>query len=128
MTMTDEDALSELYEDMYRGMLTRDRTLLEQVLAPDFVLVHMTGMHQSREQFVAAVEDGTLRYFSAKTEGLDVRVSGSGDRATATVAGRSRVSAAVFGGGRHTWPLEQDLSCVKVAGRWQVTRSVASTY
>lgn len=122
--MDDEQALRDLYEDMYRGMVTKDRERLERVLAPEFVLVHMTGMHQSREEYLQAIANGTLNYYSASTEGFDVRVLGN----EATVVGRSRVSAAVFGGGRRTWPLQQRLTCRKAANGWRITRSVASTY
>ena len=35
---------------------------------------------------------------------------------------------AVFGGGKHTWRLEQDLTLVTRDGKWRITRSEASTY
>jgi len=50
----------------------------------------------------------------------------SGD--TATLIGKSRVNAAVFGGGWHTWRLEQDLQLVKKNGTSLITLSEASTY
>lgn len=43
-------------------------------------------------------------------------------------AGRSRVTAAVFGGGRHIWPLQLRFKLVKRDGRWQFTESRASTF
>jgi hypothetical protein len=47
---------------------------------------------------------------------------------TATIRGCSRVNAAVFGGGRHTWRLQQDLRAEKRDGAWLLTESRASTY
>ena len=46
----------------------------------------------------------------------------------ATLRGRSRVNAAVFGGGRHTWRLQLSFRLVKHNGRWQFTAASASTY
>ena len=47
---------------------------------------------------------------------------------TAALIGKSRVHAAVFGGGWHTWRLEQDLKLVKKDGRWLITLSEAGTW
>lgn len=66
-----------------------------------FVLIHMTGMHQSKREYIRAIMDGTLNYYSEETDSIDVSVSGD----TAVMTGHSKVAAAVFGGGRHTWRL-----------------------
>ena len=47
---------------------------------------------------------------------------------TAVLTGQSYVAAAVFGGGRSNWRLQQKCSFKKVDGAWKITRSVASTY
>ena len=36
---------------MYQGMVEKDASILREVLAPEFVLVHMTGMRQPLEAF-----------------------------------------------------------------------------
>lgn len=100
--MDDLQQISALYERMYKAMIAKDAEVLRQVHAPDFVLVHMTGMQQSREQYIRCIVDGTLNYYSAETEDLDITVNGN----EAVLRGRSRVTAAVFGGGRHTWRLQ----------------------
>ena len=120
----DKQQLTALYERMYKAMIAKDSIVLDEVHADDFVLVHMTGMRQSKAGYIRAIMDGTLNYYSAVTEGLDITVSG--DRAV--IDGHSRVEAAVFGGGRHTWPLSLHFEARKQDGRWRMTRSQASTY
>lgn len=123
--MSEEERLRDLYRQMYQAMIKKSRNALEEILDPDFVLVHMTGMRQPKDVFIRAVEDGTLNYYTEQTDSAEVTISGD----TATVIGKSRVNAAVFGGGRHTWRLEQDLTCKKSAdGTWQIVKSAASTY
>ena len=124
ISMTEEQQISSLYERMYTAMIQKDEAVLHEVHAEDFVLVHMTGMHQTREQYISAIMDGTLNYYSAETEDLQVTVNGD----EATLRGRSRVNAAVFGGGRHTWRLELLFRLRKERGVWRFTRSEASTY
>ena len=124
LSMTDEQQISSLYERMYTAMIAKDEAVLREVHAEDFLLVHMTGMHQTREQYIRAIMDGTLNYYSAETEDLQISVNGD----EATLRGRSRVNAAVFGGGRHTWRLELLFRLRKERGVWRFTCSEASTY
>ena len=42
--------------------------------------------------------------------------------------GNTAVAAAVFGGGRSNWHLQQKCSLKKTNGVWKITRSVAGTY
>jgi len=93
-------------------------------MADDYVLVHMTGVRQSREEFLSGLRDGTFRYDSAEHDGIEVRVDGD----TATMTGRSRVAAAVYGGRKHSWRLQGDFTLRKEDGAWKLTGSRASTY
>lgn len=120
----DKQQLAALYERMYKAMIAKDSTVLDEVHADDFVLVHMTGMHQSKPVYIRAIMDGTLNYYTAVTEELDIDVDGD----KAVITGHSRVEAAVFGGGRHTWPLSLRFEARKENGIWRFTRSQASTY
>ena len=58
------------------------------------------------------------------TDELDIKIDGD----KARMIGRSRVNAAVYGGGRHTWRLQMDSQLQKTDGQWRITYSRASTY
>lgn len=122
--MPDVELCRAAYRELYRAMIEKDVPALEAVLDDTFVLIHMTGMRQPKRAFIRAVADGTLNYFSAVHEDVAVTVSGN----TATLVGKSRVSAAVFGGGRHEWRLRQDLTLARRGEGWRITRSAAETY
>ena len=121
---TDESQIKTLYREMYEAMVAKDTVTLNRVHADDFVLTHMTGMHQSKQEYIKAIAGGTLNYYSAEHEQIEIKVSGN----HATLTGRSRVTAAVFGGGRHTWHLQLMFQLVKRDGQWQFTSARASTY
>ena len=89
-----------------------------------FVLIHMTGQRQSKEEFIAAVLDGTLNYYAVRHEGLPVTVRGD----QGELIGRAQVTAEVFGSRRETWPLQQALVLEKVDGSWKIVQSTASAY
>ena len=122
--MTDREKIENGYRQMYRGMVEKDRNLLDEVLDASFVLVHMTGMRQSKDAFIQAVENGTLNYFSASHQRMDVSLHGN----TAELLGQSMVDAAVFGGGRHIWRLQLRMSLALAGENWKITEARASTY
>ncbi len=122
--MEEKERIRNVYMKMYDGMIARNEAVLREVLDDSFVLVHMTGMRQPKEEFIGAVLNGTLNYYSAEHEHMPVDINGD----TAVLTGQSYVAAAVFGGGRSNWHLQQKCSMKKIDGEWKITRSVASTY
>jgi ketosteroid isomerase-like protein len=99
--MDDNEQIIKLYHDMYAAMVAKDEAELKRLHDDSFVLIHMTGMHQSKQEYIRAIMDGTLNYYSEQTDSLDIDIDGD----TAVMTGQSKVAAAVFGGGRHTWRL-----------------------
>ena len=122
--MTDKEQIMALYEAMYKAMIAKDTIALGNILSEDSVLVHMTGHRQSRKEYLSEIASGTLNYYSVNTDSLEITVNGDSARMT----GRSRVNAAVYGGGRHTWRLQMDSELRKVEGVWKITYSKASMY
>lgn len=124
--MTDEQACEQLFRNLCDASVRKDEAGMLAPLASDYALVHMTGMRQSAREYVDAVLDGTLNYSATEHESIEVAVAPDGK--TATIRARSLVTAAVFGGGWHTWRLQQDLKARKQDGTWLLVESRASTY
>jgi len=122
--MDDKQQIEALYREMYEAMVRKDTATLNRVHADDFVLTHMTGMHQSKPEYIQSIANGTLNYYSAEHEQMDIKVDGN----HATLTDRSMVNAAVYGGGRHTWRLQMKSKLAKTNGCWLFVESKASTY
>lgn len=122
--MTDEQMIKNLYEEMYSAMINKNKFVLEHIHDDSFVLIHMTGMRQTKKVYISSIMDGTLNYYSAQHEDIQVKVTGD----TARLIGQSRVNAAVFGGGRHTWRLQLEFQLIKRNDDWYFTMAAASTY
>ena len=123
-TMTDKEQIIQLYKEMYTAMVNKDRAELERVHDDSFVLVHMTGMRQPKEVYISSIMDGTLNYYSAEHEDMQADVKGN----TAVLIGKSKVTAAVFGGGKHTWRLQLRFQLMKKNSEWRFALASASTY
>ena len=122
--MDDAELIRELYREYWRCMIAKDADGLLGMMTDDYTLLHMTGVKQSAETFLKGLLDGTFNYYSAEHDSIEVTVSGD----QASMIGKSRVLAAVYGGGKHSWRLRGDFTLRKENGRWKLSSSSASTY
>lgn len=106
-------AIQALYQKMFRAMVDKDMKAMVEVHDASFVLIHMTGSRMNRDEYFDAVKDGTLNYYSAEHDDMEVKITGD----TATLTAKSRVTAAVYGGGKHTWRLQQNMKLKKIGGK-----------
>ena len=122
--MDDRIEITQLYYTLYTAMLKKDEAALDRVNDDSFELTHISGMRQSKKEYIRAVMNGTLNYYAATPDGLVLYLDGT----EAELTGRSRVSASVFGGEKRTWKLELDLNLKKTDHGWKFTQARASTY
>jgi len=123
-SMSDREQIEELYRIYWQCMISKDIAGMDRIMTEDYELRHMTGLRQPKQDFFRSVISGELNYYSAKHDKIIVEVSGD----TAAMTGKSRVEAAVYGGGRNTWRLQGDFTLRKEDGVWKLTASRASTY
>jgi ketosteroid isomerase-like protein len=122
--MDEKEQIRELYRTYWRYMIDKNADGLRSLMARDYYLLHMTGVKQSAEVFLRGLLDGTFNYYSADHDSIDVEIHGE----RASMTGRSRVVAAVYGGRRSSWRLQGDFTLRKEQGAWKLTSSRASTY
>ena len=122
--MTETDKIKDIYLKYWDGMIRKDTDLLRSLMAEDYYLEHMTGVRQSKETFLKGLVGGTFNYYSADHDSIEVHISGD----EAAMIGKSRVLAAVYGGGKHSWRLQGDFTLRKEQGDWLLTSSRASVY
>lgn len=124
MNMDEKELIRELYRKYWLYMIDKDAEGLRSLMAKDYYLLHMTGLKQPAETFLRGLLDGTFNYYSAEHDCIDVEINA--DRAS--MIGRSRVVAAVYGGRKSSWRLQGDFTLRKEEGAWRFTSSRASTY
>ena len=122
--MDDREAIRDLYRRYWHYMIEKNVAELRRLMSDDYVLMHMTGVRQSSDAFLSGLADGTFNYYSADHDSIDVKVNGD----TATMIGKSRVTAAVYDGRKSSWKLRGDFTLRKENGVWRMTGSKASTY
>ena len=105
-------------------MIEKNAAGLRRIMTEDYYLLHMTGVRQSREEFLRDLLDGTFNYYTADHDSIVVRIDGN----VAEMIGKSQVTAAVYGGRKNQWRLCGVFSLRNENGYWKLTNSKASTY
>ena len=116
--MSDEEQIKELYRTYWQYMIDKNADGLRKIMSSDYYLRHMTGVKQSVDEFLKGLLNGTFNYYSAEHDEITVKISGD----TATMTGKSRVLAAVYGGGKNSWYLQGDFTLRKEDGSSQAPR------
>ncbi len=123
--MTDEEQIIALYRDENKAMVAKDINKLNEILAPEMHLTHMTGYVQTKLEWIDQIQNGEMKYFDSYEEHIkDVSIDGN----KASLIGQNRVRASVWGGGVSTWPLEMKMYFIKNNGKWIISEQKASTY
>lgn len=113
-----EGQLEVLYQQARycQAMTEADTDTMRELIAEDTVFTHMSGRQQTREEYLADIQTGSLRYFTIRIENPTIVVDGD----TASISYTSVLNANAYGArgtyrmnGTH-WLEQQDGSWVTV--------------
>lgn len=124
LIMPDKELIRKLYIDLCDASINKDLDKLNEILSDDYILVHMTGMKQTKEDYIESVKSGELAYYKSRHESIDVNINGE----EATIIGKTKTLASPFGLSKSWWNLRQDLKAKKIDGKWMLIYSKASSY
>ena len=122
--MTDKEQIEEIYKNLSKASIDKDINLLNSILADDYILVHMTGMQQTKEDYINSVVNEELIYYEAIHEKIDIEIN----RNKAKVIGKTKTLASPFGMSKNWWRLKQKMYLEKTDDKWIIKKSIASTY
>lgn len=122
--MNDIETIKEIYRRYWKCMIDKDESELRSLMSDDYYLMHITSTRQSIDEFISGLLDGTFNYYSAEHDDIQISVNGN----TATMVGKSKILAAVYGGSKSRWRLRGDFTLRKENENWKLTSSKASTY
>jgi ketosteroid isomerase-like protein len=124
LILPDKELIRKLYIDLCHASINKDLDKLNEILSDDYILVHMTGMKQTKEDYIESVKSGELAYYKSRHESIEVNINGE----EATIIGKTKTLASPFGSSKSWWNLRQDLKAKKIDGKWMLIYSKASSY
>jgi len=119
-----EKAAITLYRQFNQAMAADDVQQLDQLLAPDFTLTHMTGYVQPRAEWLTEVGNGQMHYFKSVEDQVKAVATDQGWQVT----GQNLVTASIHGSGSHAWPLKTVMNMKMIDGHLMIGQSVVTTY
>lgn len=122
--MSDKDIIKKLYIDLCEASINKDLKKLNEILSDNYILVHMTGTNQSKNDYINSVKNGELKYYENIHESIDINIK----KDKAEVIGKTKTLASPFGMSKSWWRLKQNITLEKIDGKWLITKSIASTY
>ena len=122
--MNDKEIIKKLYIDLCQASIDKDLEKLNNILANDYILTHMTGMNQTKKDYINSVEKGELKYYEVVHESIDITINGN----KANIIGKTKTLASPFGSSKSWWNLRQDITAKKIDGKWLIIHSKASMY
>ncbi|MFD4600691.1 nuclear transport factor 2 family protein [Streptomyces sp. NPDC058464] len=106
-----------------RAMTDGDTDTLDDLLAEDFTLTHITGYVQSKADWLAQMRAGQFDYHSVEEKSVTVDINGD----EARLVGRFITDATVYGT-RANWRLQLTMGYVLQNDTWTAHRSLATTW
>ena len=117
----DEETVRKFVDDFSAAFSQNDAAALDRMTAPDYTFVTPTGTIQNKEQRVAPIRSGDLKYNYANDE-IQVRIYGEMAIVTAHVTVKSELKGAPLNG-----QFRSTLTLFKVKGMWELVASQASS-
>ena len=112
--------LQEIQQELVRAWLTHDRSILDRLLAPEWMVTHADGRMSTLEEVMRDFDSGGNRLLEGKVDDVKVRVFEN----CAIVTGRTYARGEYKGRSYEVWLRFTD-SFVRRGGDWQAVASHA---
>lgn len=113
------------FELLAEAMELADVTLMQRLLTDEFVLTHITGQEQSKTDWLAEIDAGTMQYHSVDIVEMAVGFRGSVTRPVLTA--QCLVEATIWGL-EATWHLQFTINYFDRDGEWAAGSAVTSSW
>jgi ketosteroid isomerase-like protein len=118
----DKQKIITIFQQIDEAMINKDTETLEKILDNDYVLVHITGYRQSRQEWFEQIENEEMKYFKTMPQRTTVTVEGN----IATLICYTKIDARIYGF-RNTWSMEIEMHFEKRGDNWFPVNAIATS-
>jgi ketosteroid isomerase-like protein len=122
---SDRTGILNVMSAYHDAMVAADIAALVRMLDPRFILVHITGYVQSRNDWFEAMAQKNFDYHSIQVEPGAIALQLNGDKATLSARG---IFYATINGADHPWRLQFSLQLEKSGPVWKIRDARYSTF
>jgi hypothetical protein len=121
--MEDKQKILTVYQQIDDAMINNDTQSLDNILDNNYVLVHMTGYHQPKREWLEQIENEQMKYF--KTMPQKTTISIDGNKAT-LVCDTTKIDARIYGF-RTIWSMKMEMHFEKRGENWCPVNAIATS-
>lgn len=121
--MFDKEEIELLYNNFVYGLVEKKESLLAQTLSNDFSITHITGIRQSKEEFINSVMEDVFIYHFIKRISIDIEVMDDFSKCIVN----SFTNADAYGKNQ-LFRLSLAFDCKKIDGKWQFSKLTTSQF
>lgn len=109
-----EREVLDCFVEYQQALIDKNEVKLNELMDKNYVLTHMSGKKQTKEEFIGEVMDGTLNYFKSEIHDPNILFD---DDENATLISDVTLSARVYGV-ESKWTINTVMDFKKINGRW----------
>jgi ketosteroid isomerase-like protein len=118
----DKQKILAVYQRIDDAMVNKDTESLDSILDDDYVLVHMTGIHQGKQEWLEQIENEQMKYFKILPQKTTITIDGN----TAILICNTKIDARIYGF-RNTWSMKMEMHFEKRGDNWYPVNAVATS-
>jgi ketosteroid isomerase-like protein len=109
----DKQKILAVYHRIDDAMVNKETETLDNILDDDYVLVHMTGYQQSKQEWLEQIENEEMKYFKTMPQKTTITIDGN----TAILICDTKIDARIYGF-RNTWSMKIEMHFEKRGDNW----------
>jgi ketosteroid isomerase-like protein len=118
----DKQKILAVYHRIDGAMVNKDTETLDDILDDNYVLVHITGYHQPKQEWLEQIDNEEMKYFKTMPQKTTITIDGN----TAILICDTKIDARIYGF-RNTWSMQMKMCFEKRGDNWYPVNAIATS-
>ena len=111
---TIQEEVLERFKEFSEALIEKDDEKLYEIMDDNYILTHMSGKRQTKEEYIDEIMDGTLNYYKSKIIRPQVSII---DETHARLIADVELDAKVYGI-KGNWTMNSEVFMKKIDNKW----------
>lgn len=111
---TSQEEVLETFKKFLEAIIEKNDEKLYEIMDDSYLLTHMSGKRQRKEEYITEIMDGTLNYYKSKIIHPQISII---DQTHARLIADVELDAKVYGI-KGTWTMNSEVFMKKIDNKW----------
>lgn len=111
---TSQEEVLETFKKFLEAIIEKNDEKLYEIMDDSYILTHMSGKRQRKEEYITEIMDGTLNYYKSKIIHPQISII---DQTHARLIADVELDAKVYGI-KGTWTMNSEVFMKKIDNKW----------